>query len=84
MLISRLPHPCHWEQTLPPYSSQLKKPSLSKGSTPLYWQSPPQLEESTRPNLSKTLGELLADGETDILLTDANLPFQLNLSVTVS
>ncbi|KAI4140536.1 MAG: hypothetical protein L6R39_005758 [Caloplaca ligustica] len=43
--------------------AQLKKPTLRTESKSLYFQSPPSLEEQTRPNLSKTLGELLSDGE---------------------
>lgn len=43
--------------------AQLKKPTLRTESTSLYFQSPPSLEEQTRPNLSKKLRELLSDGE---------------------
>ena len=43
--------------------SQLKKPSISKESGSLYFQSPASLEEQTRPNLSKKLRDLVADGE---------------------
>ena len=43
--------------------AQLKKPTLRTESTSLYFQSPPSLEEQTRPNLSKKLSELISDGE---------------------
>ena len=43
--------------------AQLKKPSLRTEAKTLYYQSPPSLEESTRPNLEKTLGELVSDKE---------------------
>lgn len=61
---------------------QLKRPSFSLGGAPLYWAAPKQIEESTRPNLSKTLAELLKGGE-DISVTDAALPIELNLRVTL-
>ncbi|PWN42245.1 hypothetical protein IE81DRAFT_323734 [Ceraceosorus guamensis] len=57
---------------------QLKKPSLSGPKGPLYFQAPPQLEEATRPNLQKPLGELLSHDD-ELIVTDANLPFQLSL-----
>jgi NEDD8-activating enzyme E1 len=43
--------------------AQLKKPSITKEGASLYFQSPPALEEKTRPNLGKKLGDLVADGE---------------------
>ncbi|KAI9735647.1 MAG: hypothetical protein M1834_001663 [Cirrosporium novae-zelandiae] len=43
--------------------AQLKKPTLRTERTSLYYQSPPDLEARTRPNLMKTLGELITDGE---------------------
>ena len=49
--------------------AQLKKPSIRTGGKSLYYQAPPQLEEQTRPNLSKRLGELVADGE-EIAVSD--------------
>ncbi|KAK0551098.1 NEDD8 activating enzyme [Tilletia horrida] len=62
---------------------QIKSPSLSnttKGSKPLYFRAPPPLEEATRPNLEKPLGELL-DEDDEIEVTDARLPFQLSLRI---
>lgn len=35
----------------------------------LYYQSPPSLEEQTRPNLDKKLSELISDGE-EIAVSD--------------
>jgi ubiquitin-activating enzyme E1 C len=49
--------------------SQLKKPSIRTEQTSLYMQSPPSLEEQTRPNLSKKLNELVTDGE-EIAVSD--------------
>lgn len=60
---------------------QIKRPSLSSArSGPLYYQAPPQLEQATRPNLEKTCGELLEEGD-EITVTDAGLPFQLTLLI---
>lgn len=65
-------------------SYQLKKPSLLAESTTLYMQKPPALEAATRKNLSKTLGELMKDGEvitvTDPMLSDVSLSFAVSLS----
>ena len=63
--------------------SQLRRPSLSLGNTPLYWAAPPQLEETTRPNLVKKLGDLLTDAD-DITVTDSALPITLSLRVTLT
>ncbi|KDN52754.1 hypothetical protein K437DRAFT_220214 [Tilletiaria anomala UBC 951] len=57
---------------------QIKKPSLSGEKGPIYFQAPPQLEEQTRPNLTKTIGEMFEDGD-GITVTDASLPFQLGI-----
>jgi len=44
--------------------AQLKAPSIRAEGKSLYMRAPPQLEEQTRPNLTKTLLELgLADGQ---------------------
>ncbi|KAF2806632.1 uncharacterized protein BDZ99DRAFT_448049 [Mytilinidion resinicola] len=43
--------------------AQLKKPTIRTEAKSLYYQSPPALEEQTRPNLSKKLSELVSDGE---------------------
>lgn len=62
--------------------AQLKKPSVRSESKTLYMQSPPSLEEKTRPNLDKTLTELgLGDGE-EIGVTDpsfATVSFKFRL-----
>jgi ubiquitin-activating enzyme E1 C len=66
------------------YFRQLRRPSISiGGGKALYWAAPPQLEASTRPNLSKTLKELLT-GKDDLLVTDSSLPIELNLRVTLT
>ena len=49
--------------------AQLKKPTLRSEGASLYYQSPPSLEEQTRPNLSKKLSELVIDGE-EIAVSD--------------
>jgi len=43
--------------------AQLKKPSARTEAKSLYMRFPPGLEQSTRPNLSKKLGDLVGDGE---------------------
>lgn len=54
--------------------SQLKKPSIRTGEKSLYMQMA-GLEEQTRPNLEKKLGDLVEDGE-EILITDRSFPTQ--------
>jgi len=49
--------------------AQLKKPSVRAEGKSLYMQSPPSLEEATRPNLEKKLGDLVEDGH-EIAVTD--------------
>lgn len=50
--------------------AQLKKPSVRAAGKTLYMQSPPSLEQQTRPNLDKTLEELgLSEGQ-EIAVTD--------------
>ncbi|KMP04795.1 NEDD8-activating enzyme E1 catalytic subunit [Coccidioides immitis RMSCC 3703] len=43
--------------------AQLKSPSLRSEEKTLYQRFPPQLEEQTRPNLTRKLKELVVDGE---------------------
>ncbi|KAF5330850.1 hypothetical protein D9619_005611 [Psilocybe cf. subviscida] len=62
---------------------QIKKPSLSAPTKQLYFQAPPQLEESTRPNLEKKLSELLPSGG-EITVTSTSLPFSLSLHIIYS
>ncbi|KIO26453.1 hypothetical protein M407DRAFT_24300 [Tulasnella calospora MUT 4182] len=57
---------------------QIKKPSLSLGTKPIYFQAPPQLEESTRPNLEKKVHELIPEGG-EVTVTASTLPFTLTL-----
>ncbi|KAK9477148.1 hypothetical protein V1514DRAFT_348411 [Lipomyces japonicus] len=59
---------------------RIKTPSLRTADKNLYLQAPPQLEEATRPNLSKTLKELVLDGE-EISITDPGLPFSVKLKI---
>jgi len=52
---------------------QLKKPSLRTPGKSLYMQAPKPLQEATKSNLEKTMGELVEDG--DLLdITDPTLP----------
>ncbi|KAG8903291.1 hypothetical protein FRB99_003476 [Tulasnella sp. 403] len=60
---------------------QIKKPSLSLGAKPVYFQAPPQLEEATRPNLEKKVSELIPEGG-EVTVTASTLPFTLTLRVT--
>ncbi|KKA27529.1 hypothetical protein TD95_001807 [Thielaviopsis punctulata] len=50
--------------------AQLKKPSFRAEGKTLYMQTPPSLEEQTRPNLSKTLAELSLEDRQEIIVTD--------------
>ncbi|KAK7020518.1 NEDD8-activating enzyme E1 catalytic subunit [Favolaschia claudopus] len=60
---------------------QIKKPSLSTPTAQIYFQSPPQLEEATRPNLKKKVKELVPqDGE--VTVTSTSLPFSLSLRIS--
>lgn len=43
--------------------AQLKKPSIRTEGRTLYVQAPKSLEEQTRPNLVRRMGELVSDGE---------------------
>ncbi|KAM7205493.1 putative NEDD8-activating enzyme E1 catalytic subunit [Naviculisporaceae sp. PSN 640] len=62
--------------------AQLKKPSVRADKKTLYMQSPPSLEEQTRPNLEKKLAELgLSEGD-EIGVTDpafATVSFKFRL-----
>jgi ubiquitin-activating enzyme E1 C len=60
-----------------------KRPSLSTGSAALYLQSPPQLEEQTRPNLEKPLADLVSEGD-ELVITDPALPFSLRYNIYFS
>ncbi|KAK6084225.1 nedd8-activating enzyme e1 catalytic subunit [Seiridium cupressi] len=56
-------------------AAQLKKPSIRADDKSLYMQFPPQLEEMTRPNLKKRLGEDLGLVQgTEIAVTDSAFP----------
>ena len=68
------------ELLLERHDFQIKRPSLSVEGRSLYLQAPPQLEKATRPNLDKTLAELIADGDV-LTVTDASLPFSLSLAI---
>jgi ubiquitin-activating enzyme E1 C len=61
-------------------NSQCKKPSLTTERKKLYYQAPTQLNEQTKPNLKKRLGELLESGE-EVAVTDPALPFSLRLNI---
>ena len=55
---------------------------MSSATQRLYLQGPPQLEESTRPNLDKSLADLLGAGD-DVTVTDSALPFNLTLRISL-
>ncbi|KAG6874236.1 hypothetical protein C0995_003782 [Termitomyces sp. Mi166 len=59
---------------------QIKKPSLSTSTTQIYLQAPPQLEEATRPNLTKKVSELIPN-EGEVTVTASTLPFSLSLRI---
>ncbi|KAF8077853.1 hypothetical protein FPV67DRAFT_1405553 [Lyophyllum atratum] len=60
---------------------QIKKPSLSTPTLQIYLQAPPQLEEATRPNLTKKVSELVPS-EGEVTVTASTLPFSLSLRIT--
>ncbi|KAL0087990.1 hypothetical protein F4703DRAFT_1843512 [Phycomyces blakesleeanus] len=74
----RLDEMIDWLKDKP--DAQMKKPSLRIEGLSLYMQAPPTLEIATRPNLSKTLSELLEEGDI-ITVTDASLPVSLQMKV---
>ena len=51
-------------------SFQLKKPSITSGTSSLYLTAPPPLEKATRPNLDKTLTELGLETGSVVGVTD--------------
>ncbi|KAI8369642.1 uncharacterized protein BYT42DRAFT_117207 [Radiomyces spectabilis] len=59
---------------------QLKKPSLRTATKSLYMQAPPALEAATRSNLSKSLGELIDEGEF-VTVTDVALPVSMQINI---
>jgi ubiquitin-activating enzyme E1 C len=61
--------------------SLLKAPSIRTPTKSLYMQAPKALEESTRPNLLKSLKELM-EKENSLTVTDASLPISLQLTVS--
>jgi NEDD8-activating enzyme E1 len=62
---------------------QIKSPSLRTASTSLYMRAPKPLEVQTRPNLVKTLGELVSDGE-EITVTGVNIPVSVRVVITLT
>ncbi|KAJ2352782.1 NEDD8 activating enzyme, partial [Coemansia sp. RSA 2611] len=58
---------------------QLRAPTLSLGQTNLYFQKPKELEELTRPNLAKSIGELFESGST-LTVTDPTLTTSLSVT----
>ncbi|WDK14495.1 ThiF family protein [Colletotrichum graminicola] len=58
--------------------AQLKRPSIRADNKTLYMQSPPSLEEQTRPNLDKTIEELELEDGQNVLVTDPAFPLQFN------
>ncbi|KAJ7449927.1 hypothetical protein FB451DRAFT_1287006 [Mycena latifolia] len=60
---------------------QIKKPSLSTPTSQIYLQAPPQLEQATRPNLTKKVTELVAEGG-EVTVTASSLPFSLSLRIS--
>jgi ubiquitin-activating enzyme E1 C len=62
------------------HNRQIKKPTIATERRKLYFQAPPELNELTRPNLDKKLGELAESGE-EFAITDPGLPFDLRLNV---
>ena len=60
---------------------QLRKPSAVSSSSTLYMCNPPSLEEVTRPNLNKSLCELMDDGE--VILVSSPVLKDISLSLLI-
>jgi NEDD8-activating enzyme E1 len=60
--------------------AQVKHPSVRTDEKSLYMRSPPQLEEHTRPNLSRMLEELIKPGE-EVAVSDRAFPFTLKFNL---
>jgi len=58
---------------------QLKQPSLRCSGKSLYMQSPPDLKEATKDNLTKPLKDLVSDGDL-LVITDRSLP---NIAINI-
>jgi len=61
----------------------IKKPSLTSPSKTLYMQAPKNLEMATRPNLDKTLEELVNEDE-EVIITDPSLPIEMHIALIYS
>eukprot|EP00741_Cyanophora_paradoxa_P005680 tig00000903_g5507.t1 len=62
---------------------RLREASVRAGGRSLYIRRPPALEEATRPNLDKRLGELCPGG-AELTITDPSLPVSLTLALSFS
>jgi NEDD8-activating enzyme E1 len=60
--------------------AQLKRPSLRTEARSLYYQAPRQLEEQTRGNLERRMGELVADGE-EVAVSDLAFPIDFRFKL---
>jgi len=63
--------------------AQLKKPSIRSESKNLYAQAPESLEQLTRPNLAKKIGELVENGE-EIGVSDPSLQVNFKFKLVFS
>ncbi len=61
----------------------VKKPSLMSPTKALYMQNPRHLEMATRPNLEKTLEELVNEDE-EVVITDPSLPISMKIGFIYS
>ncbi|KAJ1456384.1 hypothetical protein M885DRAFT_517912 [Pelagophyceae sp. CCMP2097] len=62
---------------------RLKAPSLTTAEHSLYMRKPKVLEQATRPNLEKSLSELVADDE-EVTITDPIFPGDAALTIRIS
>ena len=62
-------------------SFQLKKPSITSGTSSLYLTAPPPLEKATRANLSKSLTELGLETGCIVGVTDPVLFQPMNIKL---
>ena len=65
----------------PSVNGNISAPSISYGSTNLYMQGP--LEEATRPNLKRTVKELVNSDRAVLSINDKKLPQTLRLNLRI-
>lgn len=65
------------------FTRQLKKPSLSIGAEPLYWEGSTSFAKATHANLEKQLCDLIKPDD-EINITDPALPIQMTVHLKLT